>query len=588
MRSIQRLYNPATALLHPTHQLNRNLVNITSQLRGIMNRSLVANNLLGNRYLPRQDGNSERQKRDGSKTNQDPKFRGYAASIIAGLAVGLNVLESEITEEEKAKKELYQKLKSKAKDGTSEEDINKLLEAIFPFYQQHKNLHSKKVMVLFSGGLDTSFMTHILQNIIGAEIITFAANVGSVTASVNMQEIANRSREVGASNHTEIDCREYIAELAFNAINAEATLGVAGVGHHPAISLSRVAICKGAIEYARTNKIDALLHGSNGSQNNPYRFMSALNYFKKLYGVDVEELSPNIGGTTVERSSEALYLRSMGIGLKSQAFEKDVSHDRSLCGDEWEEDFLANPANQFDVREAALKNVAVPSSPLRLNVKFKEGLPVALKIGDGEFVEKKPLEMLEELNEIGLEYRVGIYDYAENRPVGINAREVHISPAMDILIKTHNWLRSYQLDRPTNIIYDQLSKHQSDIIMQQNFHQSPEREQIDAALKKVGKNINGEVGFTLEQGLITNISSLDADKFMEGKIESATKEFVRAHVEGGVDKFTKQSIGFLTEQLTLIEQKKQVSNKIGNSPRVKEAIKVSEKQDQKNPMDIGF
>jgi argininosuccinate synthase len=365
-----------------------------------------------------------------------------------------------------------------------------------------------------------------------------------------------------------------LAELAFNAINAEATLGVAGVGHHPASSLSRVAICKGAIEYARTNKVDALLHGSNGSQNNPYRFMSALNYFKKLYGVDVEELSPNIGGTTVERNSEALYLRSMGVGLKSQAFEKDVSHDRNLCGDEWEEDFLANPKNAFDVREAALRNIPIPPSPLRMSVKFKEGLPVALKIGDGEFIEKKPLEMLEELNAIGLQYRIGIYDYAESRPVGINAREVHIAPAMDILIKTHNWLRAYQLDRPTNMIYDQLSKHQSDII-QQNFHQSPEREQIDVALKEASKEINGEVGFTLEQGLITNISSCDADKFMEGKVESATKEFVKAHVEGGVDEFTKESVALLIEQLALIEQKKCSNDKLGNSPSIKEVTKVA-------------
>jgi len=405
--AFQKLYNP-------THQFNRNLVNISDQLRDKTNGYLVKNNLLSNRYLPR--------------INQYQGFRGYATQLTSSL----NVLESKIIGEEQSKQEFYQKLKSKTKEDTSKEDINTLLNSIFPFYQQHKDLYNKKVMILFSGGLDTSFMTHILQNIIGAQTITFSANVGSVTEPVNMMEIANRSKDVGASNHIEIDCRHYLAELAFNAINAEATLGVAGVGHHPASSLSRVAICKGAIEHAKENKIDAILHGSNGSQNNPYRFMSALNYFKRLYDVNVEELSPNIGGTTVERSSEALYLRSMGISLKSQAFERNVSHDRNLCGDEWEEDFLANPTNQFDVRKVALQNVTIPSSPLRLCVKFKEGFPLSLKIGDGEFVQKKPQEMLEELNAIGLKYRIGIYDYAENRPVGINAREVHISPAMDI------------------------------------------------------------------------------------------------------------------------------------------------------------
>jgi tRNA(Ile)-lysidine synthase TilS/MesJ len=184
------------------------------------------------------------------------------------VAAGLDA-ERKTKDEDQTKKELYQKLKSKAKDGTSEEDIRNLLKAVLPFYKQHKNLLGKKVIVLFSGGLDTSFMAHILQNTIGAEVITFSANVGSVASAVNMKEIADRSKEVGATKHVEIDCREYLAELAFNAINSEATLGGVGMGHHPASSLSRVAICKSAIEYAGKNKVDALIHGSNGAQNNP-------------------------------------------------------------------------------------------------------------------------------------------------------------------------------------------------------------------------------------------------------------------------------------------------------------------------------
>jgi len=547
-----------------TQLLNRNLVRIAPQLRNYTNRSLVEKGYLGSRYLP----NAEGIAKEAGKT-QHPKSISYSAFS--------STPEEKITEEYKAKQEFYQKLKITSKDGISEDNINKLLEAVFPFYQQHKNLSGKRVVVLFSGGLDTSFMAHILQHTIGAEVITFAANVGSVTAPVNMQEIAARSEEIGASSHIEIDCREYLAGLAFNAINAEATLGRVGIGHHPASSLSRVAICKGVIEYAKENKADALMHGSNGSQNNPYRFMSALNYFKKLYDVDIEELSPNIGGTTVERNIEALYLKSMGVALKPTAFEKDVSHDRNLCGDEWEEDFLANPANAFDVR-SVLTNIKTPAFPLQIGVKFKEGFPVALRIGEGEYVEKTPLKMLEELNAIGLEYRIGIFDYPESRPTGINAREVHIAPAMDILIKAHNWLRAYQLDRSTNIIYDHLSKHQSDIIMQQNFHQSPERERIDGALKQVARDINGEVGLTLEHGSISNISSPDAAKFMEGRVAAATQEFVKACVDGGVSKFTRESIDSLIGQLPLIEQQKQSDDKLGSSPRVKGAVRVLEDQ----------
>lgn len=170
--------------------------------------------------------------------------------------------------------ELKEKLAAVAQPGNdiklTYDDIAQLL----PLYKKYKHLEGEKVIVMFSGGLDTSFTSHFLQHIIGAEVTTVTVDVGSVTAPANMKEVAARSIELKVSQHLTIDKREKLAELGFEAIQAEAKLGQEG--HHPASSLSRVAICDGIVETAKKYGITAVFHGSNGSQNNPYRFHNGL------------------------------------------------------------------------------------------------------------------------------------------------------------------------------------------------------------------------------------------------------------------------------------------------------------------------
>lgn len=437
---------------------------------------------------------------------------------------------------------------SNSASSINSQELPELAAATYPFYQQHQDLAGEKVMVLFSGGLDTSFMAHFLRNVIRADVTTFSANVGSVTAPVNMQEIEERSKELGVQQHVELDCRDYLSGLALKAVNAEATLGM--YGHHPASSLARVAICEGALRFAKENGITALMHGSNGSQNNPYRFMSALKHFGKLLEHEIEELSPNLGQTTVPRAMEASYLNAMGISVKSAAFEKNISHDRNLLGDEWEEDFIADPSNSYDVRYTALKETPLSAGPRKIAIKFEQGLPVAIKTHEhGAFEEKPITAILEELNEIGLPHQIGIFDYPESRPIGINAREIHIAPAMDILVRAHNWLRSYNLDRSTNVAYDLLSKTWSDLVLQQNLYLSPEREEIDSLLASASRSLNGEVHLTLENGLITNFNSPHADLLMEGRKAAASKDFVESHLQTGADPFTRSVIGICRRSL---------------------------------------
>lgn len=413
-----------------------------------------------------------------------------------------------------------------------------LEEALLPLFDKYKHLEGQKALVLFSGGLDTSFITHFLTHIIGAKVTTLSADVGSVTSPVNREEVAERSREVGATEHVNVDCRDALAELGMAAMRAEAQLGN-GYGHPPASSLSRVVMCEAAVKTAKEKNIVALFHGSNGSQNNPYRFHSALKYYQQKEDYEIEECTPNLGATTVSRDREQTYLEAAGITIKAQSFEENVSHDRNLLGDEWEEARIANPDNIYDMRSETLGNIPVPAEPQRLGIRFEKGTPVALKMPENEdFVPMTPRQIIETLNAAGLPYHIGMYDYSEGRPIGVRAREVHISPAMSILIKAHNWLKAYQFDDYTNAKLNALSQHWARWVMEKNLYVHPERRVMDSIFESFNADLNGEVTLTLEQEKITNLTSPHAAMHAEGTKLPATatqvQEYLGAHTPEAV------------------------------------------------------
>lgn len=416
---------------------------------------------------------------------------------------------------------MMDKKKSKAQ---LEIHISRLREA-------YAHFRGKNVMVLFSGGLDTSFITHLLTHEIGAYVTTFSGVVGSVTKPKSMHEVIARSAEVGAIAHTEVDCQDALAALGVYAVQAEAQLGN-GYGHHPASSLSRVVIAQAAIRYARDHKIQGIFHGSNGSQNNPYRFHSAFETFQISEGYEVEECTPNLIDKGVPRDLQVLYLEENGIPLETVGFEKTVSHDRNLLGDEWEESDISNPEKIFDIRfSKALEDSALPDQSLRLGLRFKNGWVTELQIMGEAFKEMKSRDVFLTLNKLGLSYRLGIFDYPEGRPIGVRAREVHIAPAMHILIKARNWLKSYLLDDYTLAKLHNLSQHWSRLVMEKNLYCHPAREEIDRVFELFGRDINGDVFLTLEKGTIVNLHSPHAEKYKEGSRKAANFTDVQHYLQ---------------------------------------------------------
>lgn len=448
---------------------------------------------------------------------------------------------------------------SKKKIELSEDDVKALL----PFFERYRQFEGEAVYVMFSGGIDTSFITHFLQHVIGAKVTTVTANLGSVTEPANMQEVVERSNELGADAHEVIDLREKLAESGLDAIHASAKLGPEG--HYPASSLSRAVICDGVVKLAKRNQIRAVFHGSNGSQNNPYRFEKGLTHYGVFHNyADLKECTPNLDN---QQQSEAFrkiqkrYLIAAGIRTKSAEFETTVSHDRNLLGDEWEEAEIADPARKYDLREKirskyggvfigvdrqALKEngsaefslmpenmakLAQLDDPLPIGIRFEKGRPVALRVGSGEWRNQTPLELFETLNQLGLERQIGIVRAPESRPSGINASEIHIAPAMHILHKAHNHLREYLGNRHEGVVtnLNQLSLEWSHWVMEQNSITEPFVQRMTTLFKKFDESLNAEVFLELEPQQVVNITSTAGRKTMEGTVPPATKGEVISH-----------------------------------------------------------
>lgn len=405
---------------------------------------------------------------------------------------------------------LRQRLESLSEKGAPA-PTDALEQALLPVFQEYRHLQNQNVIVLFSGGLDTSYIVHFLANVIGAKVTTIAANVGSTepreTSWEDQQKvIGERAVALGATHHETPDCREKLAHLAMDAVKGEAALG--GAGHPPGSSLSRTVISEAVIDYATTHQCSAIFHGSNGSQNNPYRFHYGLRHYAKKKGFillppgetirgekQLVEATPNLD-CPLTRDQEELYLNRFGVSVSRDPAAGNISTDTNLCGNEREEADLSNPEHRYKVFKGEAK------ADEEISLRFEKGVPVALKYGDQEWKNLSPLQMMEELNQIGCAHHIGEYDYAEARPNGLKVREIHVSPALTILNFAHSRLRAHIAAPEKDYIMRLLSHDWSTLVMECNLWTDPLREKLDQAFTQLNEPLTGEVSVTLAQGRI--------------------------------------------------------------------------------------
>jgi argininosuccinate synthase len=343
-----------------------------------------------------------------------------------------------------------------------------------------------KVVLAYSGGLDTSVILRWLKETRGCEVICFAADVGQAEELAGLEE---KALATGASKLFVEDLREeFVRDFVFVSLQANAVYeGVYLMG----TSLARPLIAKQQIEVARKVGARAVAHGATGKGNDQVRF--ELTYYALEPTIQV--ISPWREWSFKSRSDLIAYATQHEIPITATV-EKPYSMDRNLMHISYEggilEDPWAEPPGDIFILTKSPEDA--PDKPTYVEIDFESGIPVAV---DGEAL--SPAALLELLNQIGGENGVGRVDLVENRFVGMKSRGVYETPGMTILHVAHRAVESLTLDREVAHLKDGLGPRVAEMIYY-GFWYSPEFEAIRALIKETQKNVTGSVRLKLYKG----------------------------------------------------------------------------------------
>ncbi len=346
-----------------------------------------------------------------------------------------------------------------------------------------------KVVLAYSGGLDTSVILAWLREEYSAEVICYTADVGQ---GAEVAEAKAKAMATGASAAVVEDLTlEFVRDAVFPAIRANAEyenyylLGT---------SLARPIITRGMMRVARDHGADAIAHGATGKGNDQVRFeLSAY-----AINPDIKVIAPWREWKLRGRADCVAFAEERGIPVPVTR-EKPYSIDANLLhvsyeGGVLEDPWVAPPPGMF--RMTTDPELA-PDEAETVTVTFAEGTPVAIN-----GVEMGPVELLTEANRIGGAHGVGRVDIVENRFVGMKSRGVYETPGGTILHHAHRAVESITLDREVAHLRDELVPRYAEMVYN-GFWYSPERKALQAFMDEVQKRVNGEARLKLFKGAAT-------------------------------------------------------------------------------------
>jgi argininosuccinate synthase len=345
-----------------------------------------------------------------------------------------------------------------------------------------------KIVLAYSGGLDTSVILKWLAEKYDAEIIAFVADLGQ---GEDLEAAREKALKTGASKVYIEDLRdEFVRDFVYPAIQANAVYeGVYLLG----TSLARPLIAKRQIEIAKKEKAFAVSHGATGKGNDQVRF--ELTY----YALDpsIKVIAPWREWDLNSRTALLEYAKKHGIPVPVTA-AKPYSCDRNLLHISYEGGILEDPWSEppDDMFELTVSPEKAPDEPTYIDIDFEDGVPVKI---DGKSM--KPAKLLGTLNKIGGANGVGRVDLVENRFVGMKSRGVYETPGGTILHVAHRALESLTMDREVMHLRDSLIPKISELIYY-GFWYSPEMAMIKAALDESQKNVTGTIRLKIYKGNI--------------------------------------------------------------------------------------
>lgn len=358
----------------------------------------------------------------------------------------------------------------------------------------------KKVVLAYSGGLDTSIILKWLGDTYGCEVVTFTADIGQ---GEELDPARKKALSLGIKEENIFirDLREeFVRDFVFPMFRANAIYeGEYLLG----TSIARPLIAKHLIDIAAATKADAISHGATGKGNDQVRFE-----------IGAYALNPNIKVIAPWRewdlnSREKLlaYAEKNGIDITKKPGKSPYSMDANLLHISYEGLVLEDPAArpQDDMWRWSLSPQDAPNEVTTIEIEYKNGDPVAL---NGKAL--KPHEMLATLNELGAKNGIGRLDIVENRYVGMKSRGCYETPGGTIMLKAHRAIESITLDREAVHLKDELMPRYAKLIYN-GYWYSPERLMLQAAINESQKYANGKVRLELYKGNVTVIGRESAN-----------------------------------------------------------------------------
>lgn len=346
----------------------------------------------------------------------------------------------------------------------------------------------KKVVLAYSGGLDTSVILRWLQNTYGCEVVTFTADLGQ---GEELEPARKKAELFGVKQIFVEDLREtFVKDFVFPMFRANALYeGQYLLG----TSIARPLIAQRQIEIAEQVGADAVAHGATGKGNDQVRF--ELSYY--ALNPNIRVIAPWREWDLTSRTRLLEYAEANQIPItKDKRGEAPFSVDANLLHSSSEGKILEDPALAPDeiVYQRTISPEAAPDKATEISISFKQGDAVAL---NGEAL--SPATLLTRLNEYGKANGIGRLDLVENRFVGMKSRGVYETPGGTILLAAHRGIESITLDREAGHLKDSLMPRYAELIYN-GFWFSPERHMLQAAIDASQASVNGTVKLKLYKG----------------------------------------------------------------------------------------
>jgi len=344
-----------------------------------------------------------------------------------------------------------------------------------------------RVLLLYSGGLDTSVMLKWIQDEYEAEVVALTVNLGQPGEDYDV--VQGKALQLGAIAAEVVDAREeFASDFVVPAIKANAIYGLA----YPLFTaLGRPLIAKLAVDYARKHACDTIAHGCTGKGNDQVRIEATV----ATLAPELKVIAP-VRGWQMGREEEIAYARQHGIPIKGGAEHTPYSIDDNLWGrsseGRWIEDLDHAPDD--DVFQLVTRPELAPDEPEVVTVEFERGVPVGLNGSRLGIV-----ELLERAAEIGCRHGVGIVDHIEDRIVGLKVRDIYEVPAAAIILPAHA-----ELERLVGTIHQNQFKGELDrkwaYLVYAGLWWEPLRSDLDAYMESVNAQVTGTIGMKLYKG----------------------------------------------------------------------------------------